>query len=116
MGNNMEKEPKSKTEKLIINNEEFQKFIKDRGVKPEDLSLIEKLALFPKDIIIMDLHNLFNTYHERSGRELERMIKNESDSQRAELYEVMRQFYEKYGWGTGWHLERLLEKTWNTTN
>src|SRR3990167_5559088 len=110
----MEKEPNIEGEKegerSVIKREELQEFIKDREIKPEDFYLIEELAFFPKDIIIMDLHNLFNTYHEKSGKELERMIQNESDSQRKKLYKVMKQFYEKYGWETSWHLERLLEK------
>jgi len=106
----MEKEPNIVGEKSVINREELQEFIKDRDVKPEDFYLIEELASFPKSMVIMELHNLFNTYHEKSGKELERMIQNESDSQRKELSEIMEQFYEKYGWETSWHLERLLEK------
>lgn len=93
----------------ILEKGEVQDFIKNREVKPEDIILIERLASLPKDMVISELHNLFNMYHERSGRELERAVKNSEDASKKELYETVQEFYEKYGWQASWNLIRLLE-------
>ena len=92
----MEKEPKNEKSTSIINRQEILGFIKDRNIEAEDFHLIEKLASFPKDMVIMELHNLFNMYRERSGGELDGMIQNTNDAPRKELLEAMRRFYQKY--------------------
>ena len=106
----MEKEPKIEREESVIDRKEIQGFIRDRNIEPEDFGLIEKLASFPKNMIIMELHNLFNMHHERSGEELEMMIQNARDASGKELYETIDQFYQKYDWAVSWHLVRLLEE------
>ena len=106
----MEKELKTGTEGPIINRPEVQDFINNRDIKPEDLHLLEELASFPKNIIIMEFHNFFNTNHERSGQELEMLMHNKRDASGKKLYEIMIRFYQKYNWATSWNLVRLLEK------
>lgn len=106
----MEKESKFKKEQSIINQKEIQGFIKNRNIHPEDFHLIEELASFPNEMIIMEFHNLFNMYHERSGRELETMIRNTPNVSKKKLYETMKQFYQKYDWSVSWNLVRLLEE------
>ena len=108
--NNMTEKRKSFESLLIIDRPELQEFIKDRKIRPEDFHLIEELATFPRDLVITELHNLFNMYHERSGGELERIIKNTEDVSKKSLCEKMLQFYQAYDWATSWNLERLLEK------
>ncbi len=87
----------------------FQQFIADRGIAPADFHLIDALATFPKDMINEGLHNIFNTYHEESAEELERMAEN-ATGERKELYAAALQFCRVYGWAASWNLERLLER------
>jgi hypothetical protein len=94
----------------IINRSEIQEFIEFRKIKPEDFHLIEKLAAFPKDLIIAELHNLFNLSRDNSGKELEVLIKISKDENKKKLYEAALEFYSKYDWATAYNLIRLLEK------
>lgn len=109
MNEKMENEFFSEKKSSIIELPEFQQFIKNRKISPENFHLIEKLAAFPKDLIILELHNLFNMNHERSGEELEIMIKDAPDDSRKTLYETAFRFYQTYGWSVSWNLVRLLE-------
>lgn len=106
----MEKEPKFERKPSVINQQEIQDFIKDRNIQPEDFHLIEKLAASPKNLIIMELHNMFNMCKDRSGKDLENLIKTSKDENKKELYEVALEFYQKYDWPASWDLVRLLEK------
>ena len=106
---NME-EQKVERKQTVISRREVQDFIVDRNIDPEDLCLIEKLASFPKEVVIIRLHNFFNTYREGSGKELDAIIQNTTDSSMKSLYEVINRFYKKYDWPASLNLVRLLEK------
>jgi hypothetical protein len=54
----LEKFPGS--EQSFINSVEVQRFIIDRGIKPEDFPVIEKLATFSRNFLISHLHNFFS--------------------------------------------------------
>lgn len=94
----------------ILDQQEVKDFIKNRDIQPKDFHLIEELSSFSKNMIIVELHNLFNIHHERSGKELERMIENTDDTSKQKLFETMNLFYQKYDWITSWNLVRLLER------
>lgn len=107
---NMEKGPKIEGNRSIFDRREVQDLIKSRHVKPEDFHLLEKLAGFPKDLIISELHNLFNMNHEKSGKELESMIEQARDDEQKDLFETMLRFYKNYDWTASYNLVRVLEK------
>jgi hypothetical protein len=106
---NRNKEIIAEKNPLIIGQKKFKDFIEFRKIKDEDFPLIEKMTTFPKELIIMELHNLFNMNHERSGEELERFIKNTTDEEKKDLYQSALNFYNKYGWATSYNLVRVLE-------
>jgi len=99
----------AESEPALIDRPEFQDFIKNRKIRPEDLPLVEELAAFPKDQIIMELHNLFNMHHERSGRELENLLRGTQYEQKRSLYGTALRFYQAYDWAASYNLVRLLE-------
>lgn len=111
-----------KGESSIIERKEVQRFIKNREIRTEDFYLIEKIASFPVNMVILELHNLFNMNRENSGVELENMIKDSRDcvpsdeglpmyrgASRAELLETTSKFYKIYGWEASYNLIRVLE-------
>jgi hypothetical protein len=104
--NLQEKAPESS----ILEKDHIQEFITDRKIQPEDFHLIEKLAAFPKDLLIRELHNMFNSYKERSGRELKMCIEHAHSDEVRSLLETALTFYEKYDWAASWALIRNLEK------
>jgi len=58
----------------------------------------------------MELHNAFNMYKERSGENLESLIRTAKKDDKKKPYEVALNFYNKYDWSVGWNLVRILEK------
>lgn len=96
-------------ESSILDRVELQSFVKDRKIKPEHFPLIEALAAFPKQMIIMELHNMFNMYKDRSAGELDRLLQYERDDEKKRLYETARSFNALYGWAVSWNLVRILE-------
>ncbi len=109
-------------ESPIIERKEVQRFIKNREIRTEDFYLIEKLASFPVNMVILELHNLFNMNRENSGAELESMIKDSRDREpsdewlamyrgasKTELLETISKFYKMYGWEASYNLVRVLE-------
>ncbi|MBI2047521.1 MAG: hypothetical protein HYT27_00110 [Parcubacteria group bacterium] len=105
----MEKEPKNESAQNPLDRKEIRDFIKKRNIRLEDLSLIEALASFPQEMIIMGLHNTFNMHQGRSGEELEFYIQTTKDTDKKKLYEAALNFYNKYGWSTSFSLVRTLE-------
>lgn len=100
----------NKSEKIqILQRESVKKFIEFRGVKPEDFYLIEELARFPKNLLIAELHNLFNMGKEGSARELENLIENSKDNEKKAMLKIALEFYNKYDWMTSLNLVRTLE-------
>jgi hypothetical protein len=99
-------------EKLFQDWPKMQDFIANRGIKPEDFHLIEALAAFPRDLIIMELHNVFNTYQEESAQQLEAWIGIARDETRKALFTAALEFFEAYpkDWTVAWNLERILER------
>jgi len=93
-----------------INNPKMQEFIKFRKVQSADFPLIEKLATFPKNLIIAELHNLFNLNQERSGQELASLQQQYQDSERKDLFATFKEFYDRYDYYVCLHLERVLEE------
>lgn len=87
----------------------MKRFLVNRNIATEDFPLIERLVTFPKDMIIANLHNMFNMNKERSGHELELSIKTTSDDTHRELYETFLAFYNKYDWAVCFNLVRVLE-------
>lgn len=94
----------------ILSDEKMQDFIRDRTIRDEDLYIIERLASFPKNMIIQCLHNVFSIHKERIGEELAVSIKFCADGRKKKLYETALDFYNKYGWAASWDLIRLLEQ------
>lgn len=90
--------------------EEVGKFIQFRGIRTEDVHLIEELSAFPKEMRIMELHNLFNMSKDRSSMDLENLIQNTHDESRKTMYGVALEFHRKYDWMTSLNLIRVLEK------
>jgi len=87
----------------------LQNFIIERGIKDEDVGLIDSLASFPKDMIIMELHNTFNMLRERASNELENLIQNTKDEKKKEMYQIALKFCNKYNWAVSYSLIRKLE-------
>ncbi|MFA6603479.1 MAG: hypothetical protein WCT10_01400 [Patescibacteria group bacterium] len=100
----------AESEPAILDRPEFQDFIRERQIRPEDLPLVEELAAFPKDLAIAELHNLFNANHERSGQALENLLLHAQDGQKKSLYGTALRFFQAYDWTVSYNLTRLLEK------
>jgi hypothetical protein len=94
----------------LLEKPEILEVIKSRNIQPEDFHLIEKLGSFDKNLLIAELHNMFNSNKDESGRELERLIKTTENPHKRELYEAALAFYNKYSWPGGWNLVRVLEE------
>lgn len=109
MEHNFEQSKKVEEQAPLLEREEVRKFIQFRNIKNEDLHFIEELAAFPKNLIIEELHNLFNMNKERSGIELENLIKTTSGEERKAMYKVALDFYSKHDWMTSLNLVRVLE-------
>ncbi|MEK7070792.1 MAG: hypothetical protein AAB966_03215 [Patescibacteria group bacterium] len=109
MVNNVEQPKEGKKTTSVLEDGKVKDFIQDRDIKPEDFYLIEKLSTFSKPDIIEGLHNLFNLSKERSGADLEGIIKNTKDDAKKAMYEVALKFYQKYDWIVSWNLIRVLE-------
>ena len=88
---------------------DMKNFILTRKIRREDLHLVEELSRFPKDLILEQLQNIFNTYKERSAEHLTNIVGLPMDEQRRKLLELALAFVKRYDWGTAWHLVRLLE-------
>lgn len=93
----------------VLQQESIKKFIEFRGVRPEDFYLIEGLAQFPKNLLIAELHNLFNMGKEGSAREIENLIVNSKDDEKKAMLKMALEFYNKYDWMTSLNLVRTLE-------
>jgi hypothetical protein len=89
---------------------EVQEFIENRKIQADAIALIEKLVLFPKDFIIIEFHNFFNSYRDRSGKELECLVENAKDDTKRDLYKTLLEFYNKTGWAICYNLIRVLER------
>lgn len=85
-------------------------FVEERNIATEDLHLIETLSTFPKNMIIEELHNMFNMNKDRSGTLLEALIKNSHDESKKILYKIALEFFHRYNWATSWNLVRVLEE------
>ena len=106
----MEKEQKIEPGQSVNENPEISSFIVNRNIESCDVVLINKLANFPKDLVIKDLHNLFNTDQDRSGEYLSRQIETTEDEMQKDLLVTVNEFYSKYGWQATYHLVRVLER------
>lgn len=93
----------------LLEREEVRKFVQFRNIKDDDLYLIEEVAAFPKNLIISELHNLFNMSKEKSAQELENLIENSNDEEKKAMFKVVLEFYNKYDWMTALNLVRVLE-------
>jgi|GEM_PF-4202505 len=87
----------------------LEDFITQRKIQSADIALIDQLASFPKDMIITELHNMFNMFHDRASQELEGLIKTSQDKTKTALYQAALDFYNKYGWQASYSLIRILE-------
>ncbi|MFZ3015612.1 MAG: hypothetical protein WA101_01250 [Minisyncoccia bacterium] len=95
--------------KISLDNKKFKELVEYRNIKAEDFKLIKEIASFSIDLIIRDFHNFFSSYQERSGKELESLIRNEKDEKRKLLYEKFLEFYKKYDYLVCWNLVVFLE-------
>lgn len=109
MENKFEQPSVIKSKESVLERTKIREFIQRRDVRNEDHFLIEKLAEFPRNLIIMELHNLFNMNKEGSGKWLENLIKNSGNEERKAMYTVALEFYNKYDWMTSMDLVRVLE-------
>jgi hypothetical protein len=87
----------------------MQRFIEMRKIRPEDFPLLEKMAHFPKNLIIECLHNHFNMYRERSEKELINALMYEKNEKIKKLYETFLSFLKKYDYSVCHNLIRILE-------
>ncbi len=94
----------------LLEREEIKKFVHSRNISQEDLHFIEELAVFPKEMRIVGLHNLFNMGKEKSGIDLENSIQNADNEQSKAMYTIALAFYKKYDWMVSMNLVRVLEK------
>lgn len=109
-----EREPRGEKKPSVLEEGDIKSFIERRQIRPEDFHLIETLAQFPSDLVTEELHNMFNTRHEKSPDEIKRTLSLIKDgslhfAKRRALLETMLQLAEKYRWETCYHLVRVLE-------
>lgn len=104
----------------VLEEKDMKRFIERRKISPEDFPLIERLAQFPSDLVIGELHNTFNMLHERAVGDIEERIRileeqitkgNRPHAVKSkELLETMLQFARKYDWETCYTLVRIIEE------
>jgi len=114
-----------KTKKSFLTRPEVEDFLERHEISQEDIELLEELSDFSTNIIIAELHNLFNLSKEGSAAtlearitQLERLLSEKSSDafdvdtlQRSkELCEIMLSFFNTYGWEKCYSLVRLLEE------
>ncbi len=91
----------------------FQDFLVDRGIKPEDKILIERLAESPQKYFL-EYHNFFSFEKDNTCAQLKRQLENHKkfghEPERADFLSVYISFAEKYPWFVCWHLNGFLEK------
>jgi len=109
-----EREPRGEEKPSVLEEEDIKKFIERRQIRPEDFYLIETLARFPTDLVIGDLHNMFNVHHGKSPGEIRKILSLAKEGslhyvKRKTLLETILQFAEKYDWATCYNLVRILE-------
>ncbi len=106
----------------VLENPRVKKFLEQRDINPSHFFIVEQLAEFSKNLLIEELHNLFNLSHEGSGQSLERRIaqidkaleEGKKDivydfETRRNMLELTLNFYEEYGWIASYALVRVLE-------
>lgn len=106
---NPEKKIEAKKESPVILEPKIQDFIEFRKIKPEDFGLIEKLATFPKNLLIIELHNFFGFAREESASQLGNLAQHTKDAEKKELFETTLLFVKKYDWTACSNLIRVLE-------
>ncbi len=94
----------------ILESDEVKKFIERRGIRPEDFGGIESLAAFPREFIIMNFHNHFNMYRERSADELARLMRQTKNEDFRRACELWLDFIGHYDWAAAYNLTRILEE------
>jgi len=125
------KEPKREVkEPSVLEEKNFQRFIKEREIESEDFRIIEELSHYPDNFFVLELHNLFSSKKEGSGdflenriKELEEDIKETQDEKEKFVSEEKKKFLnsflkitEKYDWTTSWHLTSIFERRENQIN
>jgi len=110
----MEHPPDHESHSVLLE-PELKRLIEKRGIRPEDLPAIEELSVYPNELIILLLHNHFNSNKERSAEELERIIGYTNDPDHLRVYELFRQMLSSYDWATCYNLVRVLEERKGTT-
>ncbi|MFH1404950.1 MAG: hypothetical protein ABIH21_02520 [Patescibacteria group bacterium] len=108
----------------VLDEQWLGRLIENRDIKQEDFPLLEELAEFPKEMFIELLHNHFNSYRERSLRELDvslaeqdRLIERNQDNtvfiaqaeQNKKLLDAVKRFAEKYDWAVCYNMVRKYE-------
>src|SRR3989344_1339671 len=120
------KEQQEQDQTSFLSRPEIKDFLERSMILEKDVEIIERLSHFPSDLIIEELHNLFNGSRGGSGNELELrvrqlevfLLEHPVDAyevykyRRAkELCEAMLSFFRKYGWEKSYILVRILETT-----
>jgi hypothetical protein len=94
----------------ILERPHVREFIEENEIKSEDYPLVEELATFDNNLIIECLHNTFNTFQERSEKELEIATHTARTSEQRLLYQKALEFLRRYNWAIALRLTRTLEK------
>lgn len=95
--------------KSILTEQEIQKFIANREIQTEDLSILEKLGDFPLKFF-QNYHNYFNLLKERSVAQLENDINHQDDPEQKEFMELLLEFTKKYNWAGSWNLISVFKR------
>ena len=94
----------------ILEEPDVKNFIKNAKIQPEDFKIIEKLATFPREFIILYAHNIFNLDREESVAGLKRSIENAKSEDEKNICELFLKMAEKYTWAICHGLVRILEE------
>lgn len=110
----------------LLQHPDVQEFVASRGIKDEDMHLVEELLELPKEIFTEN-HNTFNLLKERAAEQLERGIQRYNEELESEHVDVddeernkvvsglkystiMLQVLNKYNWAVAWNLNSVMER------
>ena len=95
-----------------MNDPYILEFLKDRNIKPDDFSLVERALSIPRDIYIAN-HNTLQFQREKLEEflttEVEK-LKDRKEDPKLKYAEVMLSICKQYGWPTAWNLNSVMEK------
>jgi hypothetical protein len=110
----IESHPSGAEKDYFADRPELKRFIHDRNIRATDFELIAGLMQVPSNVVIAEMHNMFNVNRDRSGEELKlQMTRLAETDDRKKLNESFLALFDTYGWATCYHLVRILEGEYN---